>query len=58
VPILEEAARTLKDESQLTVSVNGYTDSVGTDSTTSASRIGAPTPSRSISRRSACPAAA
>ena len=31
VPILEEAAKTLKGESQLTVSVNGYTDSVGTD---------------------------
>jgi outer membrane protein OmpA-like peptidoglycan-associated protein len=31
VPILEEAARTLQDESQLTVSVNGYTDSVGSD---------------------------
>ena len=31
VPILEEAAKTLKDESQLTVAVNGYTDSVGTD---------------------------
>ena len=29
-PILEEAAKTLKDESQLTVSVNGYTDGIGT----------------------------
>lgn len=29
VPILEEAAKTLKDESQLTVSVNGYTDAIG-----------------------------
>jgi OOP family OmpA-OmpF porin len=29
-PILEEAAKTLKDESQLTVSVNGYTDAIGT----------------------------
>jgi outer membrane protein OmpA-like peptidoglycan-associated protein len=31
VPILEEAAKTLKDESQLTVSVDGYTDSIGTE---------------------------
>ena len=31
VPILEEAAKTLKSESQLTVSVNGYTDSIGTE---------------------------
>ncbi|MFN8641459.1 MAG: OmpA family protein [Candidatus Binatia bacterium] len=31
VPILEEAAKTLKAESQLTVSVNGYTDSIGTE---------------------------
>ena len=31
VPILEEAAKTLKAESDLTVSVNGYTDSVGTE---------------------------
>ncbi|MBX3023557.1 OmpA family protein [bacterium] len=31
VPILEEAAKTLKEESELTVSVNGYTDSVGTE---------------------------
>lgn len=29
VPILEEAAKTLQDESQLTVSVNGYTDAIG-----------------------------
>ena len=29
VPILEEAAKTLKDESQLTVAVNGYTDAIG-----------------------------
>jgi outer membrane protein OmpA-like peptidoglycan-associated protein len=29
VPILEEAAKTLKDESELTVSVNGYTDAIG-----------------------------
>ncbi len=31
VPILEEAARTLKDESELTVAVDGYTDAVGSD---------------------------
>jgi outer membrane protein OmpA-like peptidoglycan-associated protein len=31
VPILEEAARTLQSEPDITVSVNGYTDSVGTD---------------------------
>ncbi len=29
VPILEEAAKTLQDESQLTVAVNGYTDAIG-----------------------------
>lgn len=29
VPILEEAAKTLKAESDLTVSVNGYTDAIG-----------------------------
>ena len=31
VPILEEAAKTLKEESEITVSVDGYTDSVGTE---------------------------
>jgi outer membrane protein OmpA-like peptidoglycan-associated protein len=31
VPILEEAAKTLQAESQLTVAVNGYTDAIGSE---------------------------
>ena len=31
VPILEEAAKTLKDETELTVSVDGYTDAIGSE---------------------------
>jgi outer membrane protein OmpA-like peptidoglycan-associated protein len=31
-PILDEAARTLKDEPSIAIAVEGYTDSVGTDS--------------------------
>ena len=31
MPILDEAAKTLKEYGDVTVSVNGYTDSIGTD---------------------------